>query len=383
VIKIEYKKLLPVVTALAVLLVLCILQAQEKDEKHSVVIIAFGEKHVAAEIMPDDEVKDFEKLVLAEYEKAVKAWKSAVNKAKPEKPKFHIYKKGFSRKEAQQELDKLKSVLDKNKAIENWRDAYAGKGESGEASGLRKPEKPKGKHVTILSYNVNYALPKSRESVKAILESKADIVFLQETNKKWERLLKHELKKDYPHYLFRHPDGKYKAAGLAVFSKHKIKELKYVKSKIKWFPACLYEVNSPVGNMRILHLHLKPVTSEKGRYSLDSLKKTMEKHVEEIQHFYPSDEKPVLVLGDFNENRQGDAIKWLQEKRYKNALPEFDKTTPTWSGKVQGMKLQQQVDHILYSMKLHCCEAKVIMKGGSDHNPILAVFELKNEKPDK
>jgi endonuclease/exonuclease/phosphatase (EEP) superfamily protein YafD len=113
----------------------------------------------------------------------------------------------------------------------------------------------------------------------------------------------------------------------------------------------------------------------------------MKKHVEEIRHFYPSDEKekPVLVLGDFNENRQGDAVKWLQERGYKNALPEFDTTTPTWSGKIRDMKLKlkAQVDHILYTTRLHCCEAKVIKKGGSDHNPVLAVFEIKKDKPDK
>ncbi len=388
--------LVAIIAALVVLSALCVSEAQEdKDLKHSVVIITFGEKHVAAEIMPDGEVKNFEKLVLGEYEKTVKAWKTAVDKAKqdgrqfdepePARPKFLVYKEGLSRPKAQQELDKFKSVLDRDKALDDWRDAYAKNTEPVAKSGLRKPEKPKGKHVTILTYNVNYALPKSRETAKTILESKADIVFLQETNSKWEKLLKRELKKDYPHSLLRHPDGKYKAAGLAVFSKHELKELKYIKSKIEWFPACLLEVDTPVGKLRVLHLHLKPVTSEKGSFNLDALKKTMEKHIEEIRHFYPSDEKekPVLVLGDFNENRQGDTVKWLQEKGCKNALPEFDTTTPTWSGRVHGMELRQQIDHILYSKRLHCCEAKVIKKGGSDHNPVCAVFELKDAKSDK
>jgi endonuclease/exonuclease/phosphatase (EEP) superfamily protein YafD len=383
--EVRHLKLAAFIVAFAVLSIVCAVQAQERDGKHSIVIVSFGDKRVAAEIVPDGEVGEFKELVVGEYEKAVKAWKSEADEPKPEKPQFRVYKEGLSRQRAEEEVKKLRSVLDRDKALDDWRDAYAKRAEPVSKSGLRKPEKPKGKHVTVLTYNVNYALPKSGESVKAILESKADVVFLQETNRKWEKLLKREMKKNYPHSLFRHPGGKYKAAGLAVFSKHELKELKYIKSKIGWFPACLYEVNLPVGKMHVLNLHLKPVTSEKGRFDLDALKKTMEKHVEEIQHFYPSEDKdkPIFILGDFNEPCQGDAVKWLQERGYKNALPEFDATTPTWSGKVHGMKLEQQVDHIFYSKKLHCCEAKVIKKGGSDHNPVLAVFEVQQDKPDK
>jgi endonuclease/exonuclease/phosphatase family metal-dependent hydrolase len=112
----------------------------------------------------------------------------------------------------------------------------------------------------------------------------------------------------------------------------------------------------------------------------------METHVKEIEAFYKSVKKdtPTLILGDFNESDSGPALKWLKEKGFTDALPEFDKKTPTWRAKLEGVSIEERPDHILYSKHLHCYEAKVVKKGASDHYPVFAGFEkskkLREEK---
>jgi len=65
--------------------------------------------------------------------------------------------------------------------------------------------------ITVLSYNVNCGYCKngkvqgnSKNILEAILNSRADIVCLQETHKGWEHAIRDTLAEDYPYMLFRH-----------------------------------------------------------------------------------------------------------------------------------------------------------------------------------
>jgi endonuclease/exonuclease/phosphatase family metal-dependent hydrolase len=354
-----------------------------------------GKKEIltAGEIVPDREIVKFKKIVRAEYKETKSAWEKAKKEAKktkqkfdrpkPPEPKFKVFKKNLTLEEAQNEVDKLKGIaaIANKTVLDNWRDAYKEETEARESEKVRKPEKPKGKHFTVMTYNLNYGSSKPVDSVKVILESKADIVFLQETNKEWEKLLRRVLKKEYPHCLFRQPGEKYKGEGQAVFSKRKVSELKWIESGLGWFPGWLVQADTPIGELQVLALHLKPVSYKKARKDAQEIKDTMETHVKEIEAFYKNVKKntPLLVLGDLNESDSGPAMKWLKEKGFIDALPEFDRKTPTWRAKLEGMTIEERPDHILYSKHLHCYEAKVIKKGNSDHYPVLAGFEKKSE----
>ena len=57
-----------------------------------------------------------------------------------------------------------------------------------------------------------------------------------------------------------------------------------------------------------------------------------------------------------------------------NALPQFDRNSPTWKWKTSVVTLERRMDHILYSLELDCIAAKVIPAGASDHFPVKAIF---------
>jgi endonuclease/exonuclease/phosphatase family metal-dependent hydrolase len=57
-----------------------------------------------------------------------------------------------------------------------------------------------------------------------------------------------------------------------------------------------------------------------------------------------------------------------------NALPEFDRRTPTWHWRASVVSLSRRMDHVVYAPELYCCSARVIRAGASDHFPVEAVF---------
>jgi len=373
---------------LAILIAAAILSLRQAGDrkKYSIVGFYFKEKGLALEIVPDREVAKLKDKVRKRYKEALQSWKEQKDISKKEKVEFDkpepplpvtkTYKRGMSLDEANEEMKKLKLAAGMaTTLLESWEDAYREEKEEN----LRKPEKPKGKHFSLITFNVNYALPGAEDSLKAILEADAGIVCLQETNEKWEKILKEKLKSKYEHMLFHNPNGGKSASGFAVLSKFEVKEISFAKSKVGWFPAWLLEADTPAGKFRILNLHLKPGGWRDGIPDAKDLEEMAETHVKEVEGFYPEkeNEKPHIILGDLNESDGGKALKWLKEKGFTDALSEFDSKTPTWRWKVGALELKERLDHILYSKKILCCEAKVIEKGGSDHRPVFAVFEEK------
>src|SRR6185503_585402 len=82
----------------------------------------------------------------------------------------------------------------------------------------RQPEEPVSPHVRVLSYNVNWGVPRPDLAVEIIRDSGADIVCLQETTPEWEDLLRRALGRDYLLAEFRSSSGPRAAGGLAFLS---------------------------------------------------------------------------------------------------------------------------------------------------------------------
>jgi endonuclease/exonuclease/phosphatase family metal-dependent hydrolase len=83
---------------------------------------------------------------------------------------------------------------------------------------------------------------------------------------------------------------------------------------------------------------------------------------------------PTLVMGDFNDGEHSQVVRWLQGQGLTNALPQFDRYSPTWTWKTSFVKLQRRMDHIFYSREFDCVAAHVISGGVSDHFPVTATF---------
>jgi len=246
----------------------------------------------------------------------------------------------------------------------------------------REAEKPSGPHFSVLTYNVNFGGPRPGLAAKAILDARADVVCLQETTPAWGKYLRARLNEKYPHILFRHFGG---AGGQAVFSKLPLKEIAYVLPQAGWFPGWIVEVQTPLGPVQILNVHLRPAVSDRGSFTPSAYYSTKATRLDEIRWFYArlNAKRAAVVLGDFNEDDSGRAVQWLQAKGMKDALREFDRYTDTWRWRTSIGTVYDRLDHILYSPRLRCFSARVIKAGASDHLPVVAVFgEKRPASPD-
>lgn len=239
----------------------------------------------------------------------------------------------------------------------------------------RLPEAPTGPHFKVLSWNLNYGGPGAEQAPGLILEEDADIVCLQETTPDWERFLRPRLSSRYPHVRFHHSPG---AGGLAFFSKFRLEEKSLDPSPVGWFPAWTVVAHSLLGPVQVQNLHLHPACNEAGSFTPSAYLSTSPRaRLEEVKaHETAVDpRRPAIIVGDLNESSSY-AVGRLQQKGFIDALPEFDRSTPTWRWTLScGMKLSSRLDHVLYRPELRCLEARVIPRGGSDHYPVVAVFQ--------
>ncbi|MFH1730084.1 MAG: endonuclease/exonuclease/phosphatase family protein [Planctomycetota bacterium] len=237
----------------------------------------------------------------------------------------------------------------------------------------REPEPPTGPHFSVLTYNVNFGGPRPGLAAKAILDAGADVVCLQETTPAWEKYLLARLKETYPHAAFRHFGG---AGGQAVLSRFPVKEIAYVLPEAGWFPGWIVEVETPVGSVQILNVHLRPAVSDRGSFTPGSYYSTKATRLDEIRWFYArlNAKGAAVVLGDFNEDDSGRAVQWLRANGMNDALRQFDRDAHTWRWRTSVGTVYDRLDHILYSPRLHCFSARVIKAGASDHLPVVAVF---------
>ncbi|HZO16979.1 MAG TPA: endonuclease/exonuclease/phosphatase family protein [Polyangiaceae bacterium] len=246
----------------------------------------------------------------------------------------------------------------------------------------REPRQPEAgvPHVRVMTYNVNYGLAGDRDTVNAIASGDADIVVLQETNPEWEEAIRKRLSRRYPHMLFRHRDA---AGGLGVLSRHPLHEKDYLEPVGEgWFPAWRVLVDSPLGTMQLLVVHLRPQLSESGSVVSGYFTTPPVREAEMEAYFKELDPKlPTIVAGDFNESGSGRAIRLLERNGYKNALPEYAGSAPTWRWQTSVGTITTQLDHLVYNDKLEPLEVRVLDQGRSDHLPVMGIFQRASDKP--
>ena len=86
---------------------------------------------------------------------------------------------------------------------------------------------------------------------------------------------------------------------------------------------------------------------------------------------------PTLIGGDFNEDEDGQALRWLNDRGMHTALPEFSPGAKTWEWQVASATISARYDHLVYNEKLR--PLKVSVRSGvgrSDHLPVVGVFGL-------
>lgn len=230
---------------------------------------------------------------------------------------------------------------------------------------------------TVESYNVECGKHDDTTIIEAVGAGNADIVCLQETTPQYEAALRPRYAGRYPYQLYRHNAPDMGATGLAVLSRYPVVDRGHHRGPHGWHPAWHVEVDSPSGPIQILLVHLRAKLSGRGS-DLSALWNVSTDHLEEIDRFmrWSVPDQPTLVVGDFNEEANGAAIRWLEARGYENALPLFRPGTPTWRHPLLAWELHQTLDHILFDRAFVPLDARVIQAGHSDHLPVVARLQV-------
>jgi endonuclease/exonuclease/phosphatase family metal-dependent hydrolase len=238
----------------------------------------------------------------------------------------------------------------------------------------RTPDTPAAPHITVLTYNVNWGGARPDLVAEIIQRSGADIICLQETTPEWEQYLRQKLINDYPFAEFRNSRGRM-GGGLGFLAKVAAHEVSYVPSDTGWFDGWIMKFETAIGPVQALNVHLRPPVSDSGSW-VSGYFNTRDDRRLEIEKFYAqrAPRLPTLVLGDFNDGEDSAVAHWLGNQGMVNSLPQFDRSTPTWTWKTSGITLKRRMDHIFYSEELECHAARVITAGASDHFPVEAIF---------
>lgn len=240
-------------------------------------------------------------------------------------------------------------------------------------------EAPRGPHFQMLTYNINWGQPRPDLAAEIIRGARADIVCLQETTPQWEKYLRAELGREYPHMVFRNSAGR-AGGGLGFLSKARPTEVAYVPSESGWFDGWIMQFQTAVGAVQMLNVHLRPPVSDRGSW-ISGYWTTRDDRQREIERFFARARPnlPLIVAGDFNEGEGGSALNWLRNRGMRNALAEFDRSTPTWEWQTSLVTLRRRMDHVMYSPELSCYDARVIKAGASDHFPVIAAFGVRTD----
>ena len=256
------------------------------------------------------------------------------------------------------------------------------------------PENINCESLTIMTYNTQSTssvyMTQNRENPmgmsELIMKQTADIVCLQEYEGWYCDYLKRLLDQDYP-YFVQMPDMPKESA---VFSKYPIEDVKQIPGDL----VMEMTINRKGRIIKLIVCHMasnridsinkelegRAMWYERFGSYMDGINKAGEKRVDEVEKIKKrvksclSKGIPVVVCGDMNDVGGSKPLRILKSAGLKDAWWEKGLGFGfTYYGH-QWMKFR--LDHIMYSDALKCKSVKVVRQDFSDHNPIVAKFEL-------
>jgi endonuclease/exonuclease/phosphatase family metal-dependent hydrolase len=227
-------------------------------------------------------------------------------------------------------------------------------------------------HFVIQTYNIQDTSSGDPVTLEAVGAGNADVICLQEVTPVWEQALRTRYAQEYPYMLFHALDA---SEGLGFLSRFPLTDLGFHEEVHGWHPAWHAQAEMEMGPVQILNVHLRSVfTGTSGPVA--AYFSTSSDHLEEVQGFSAACEQgfPTLVVGDFNEEPDGSAVAYLQNKGFQNALPLYHPGQPTWRD-TASWQMEQTIDHVLFDHAFIPLNSWVENIGHSDHLPVLAHVE--------
>jgi endonuclease/exonuclease/phosphatase family metal-dependent hydrolase len=244
-----------------------------------------------------------------------------------------------------------------------------------------QPERVDGLELKVLSYNVHHCNPASKPGLidvdgiaKVIIDSKADIVGLQEIDVNNERSGKHldqakELARltGMEFYFSKGIDYKGGAFGTAILSKYPISQMETLylpeETGTERRTLSIITVEFPEGKkIRFGNTHLDYTSDDN---ALDQAKA--------ITSYFENEALPVVLVGDFNVEANSKTMAHLDKTYNRTCAQGCPNTFPV-------VKPSKAIDFILYSsgLGIQTLFHEVIQEHyASDHLPVLAKLRLK------
>jgi endonuclease/exonuclease/phosphatase family metal-dependent hydrolase len=230
-------------------------------------------------------------------------------------------------------------------------------------------------HFRLETYNVLQSEYDDPVTIDAIGTADADIVCLQEIQPPWEARIRERYADQYPEMLIHAGDA---ANGLAVLSRYPLHDQGFHPSATE-HPAWHVLVDTPMGPVQLLDVHLRSMF--RGRDDkLESYTTVDQDHLNEIDFYSEKclESFPTIVAGDFNEEPDGTAVRYLEARGFRNALPLYHPGQGTWRDP-QAWQFQQTIDHILFNGAFEPLNSWVEQLGNSDHLPVVVHLEAKSQ----
>lgn len=236
-------------------------------------------------------------------------------------------------------------------------------------------------HFSVATFNIEKGDHIDEATVSAIGATQADIICLQEVTPEWEEVARARYGEQYPYMLF------YAAGpgGLGVLSKQRLLEQTFYDGP--WHPTWSVLAETPAGWLNLIAVHLRSLYSGSGGVVSDYVNWGSD-HLIEIKSALQSNASaptsatlPRMVLGDFNEESNGDAVRHLESLGFTDLLPQFRPGQFTWRHPSLGDQFNEALDHILYDDAVIPLNAYVVNGGNSDHIPVVGHFEANGAWP--
>ena len=233
---------------------------------------------------------------------------------------------------------------------------------------------PGAPRLTVMTYNVHQDRSDEARTIAAVGAADADVVCLQEIDEAWARVLKKRYAAQYPTMLFatRNDYG-----GLAIFSKYPLEDRGVIPFGKDFHPAWYVIADTPGGRVQVMHVHLRAMFDGDSNALANFFAKASDHRAELKRLMMMTDPAvPTIVLGDFNEGPKGDAVRLLEGRGFRNALPLYRPGQFTWKGNSITALLPMTIDHVMFDGSFAPLSSWVDRSGASDHLPVVASLEL-------
>jgi endonuclease/exonuclease/phosphatase (EEP) superfamily protein YafD len=250
----------------------------------------------------------------------------------------------------------------------------------------REPD-PGVPNFRIATFNVEHGKGKDLATIMAVGATGADIICLEEVDADWVSSLEARYGGAYPYTIFHPVEG---AAGLGIMSRWPVYDQGQLPQPNNWHPGWHVLVSTPAGYMETIIVHLRSLYDGTGGVVAD-YSNWGKDHVSEVQDFLnvslttqpPPVTLPSMVIGDFNEGPDGDAVHYLESLGYQDILPLYHPGQFTWRTPSLGAQFTQALDHVMFDESwVLPLNAYVVRQGNSDHIPVVARFEAARAWPE-